>query len=310
MVVGDSVVQVSSSGEVAVIKCTENLEKKARRIGFLWQLLLASARSSFYFLSLFLFYFFFVSQIFLLLPLLLYLDLRWVHSHISTMIRGNYSLAKEVRKNELKQRQKIQQRQKHQHQLEKLRLLDPIRLYFQIQKLQASQEDPARLKRLQEDWKFIEKNKLHEKKLKPFLEEQKRKQEDKRKAEAKLWGKRSVYFNPELNPLGKVPDSLKLAESPEGSIPNITLPLKLKTSYSPDPLIETWGVVLPEGPRPQFYKNVVNLDVKKEIVSKEEPKKIKRKEENENFRKPGPDSDSDVDLHSEEEYDTKRARYV
>ncbi|SGZ56790.1 CIC11C00000000190 [Sungouiella intermedia] len=233
------------------------------------------------------------------------------------MIRGNYSLAKEVRQNELKQRQKIQQRQKHQHRLQKLQLQDPIRLYFQIQKLEASQPDTdqqTRLKRLKEDWKFIEKNKLHDEKLRPFLEEQKRKQEAKRKAESKLWGKQSIYFNPELNPLGKVPDVHNILYEISGTLSNLTLPIKSRKKYEKDPLLESLQVTIPEGPRPQFYKQVQNTKIQKKtnmIDPKEE------KEENHalepqpkrKFKKTNLDSDSDADIHSEEEWDSKRQRF-
>lgn len=226
------------------------------------------------------------------------------------MIRGNYSLAKEVRQNELKQRQKIQQRQKHQHRLQKVQLLDPIRLYFQIEKLEASPVDndqQTRLKRLKEDWKFIEKNKLHQEKLRPFLEEQKRKHEAQRKAASKLWGKQSVYFNPELNPLGKVPDVSNLLYGVTGTLPNATLPLKTRKKYEKSPLLDSLQVVMPEGPRPQFYKLVQNTNVlrraQKEVSVPVEAKKSKQ------LKRTNLDSDSDAEVHSEEEWEPKRQRF-
>lgn len=226
------------------------------------------------------------------------------------MIRGNYSLAKEVRQNELKQRQKIQQRQKHQHRLQKVQLLDPIRLYFQIQKLEASPADndqQTRLKRLKDDWKFMEKNKLHQEKLRPFLEEQKRKQEAQRKAASKLWGKLSVYFNPELNPLGKVPELSNLLYRIQGTLPNATLPLKARKKYERSPLLDSLQVVMPEGPRPQFYKLVKNTNVvkraEKEVSAPVEAKRNKQP------KRTNLDSDSDAEVHSEEEWETKRQRF-
>lgn len=231
------------------------------------------------------------------------------------MIRGNYSLAKEVRKNELKQRQKIQQRQKHQHTLQKLQQVDPIRLYFHIQKLEASQahDDQSRLKQLKDDWKFIEKHKLHQEKLQPFLEEQRRKQEQKRKADAKLWGKKSVFFNPELNPLGKVPDALKLGENIEGRLPNATVPLKSTTKYPVDPLILTLNVVLPEGPRPQFYKSAYNTAVEKKEKSERDKSDDVKSGQIEKAKPPPKrsnlDSDSDAEIQSDEEYyESKRSK--
>lgn len=221
------------------------------------------------------------------------------------MIRGNYSLAKEVRKNELKQRQKIQQKQKHQHKLQKLQQLDPVRLYFQIQKLESSGlegDQQTRLKQLKDDWSFIEKNNLHQEKLKPFLEEQKKKQELKRKAESKLWGKQSIYFNPELNPLGKVPDVENLSQPMEGTLPNLTTPIKSKTKYEKDPLLDTLGVVFPEGPKPQFYKNVQNTSVKRKLPEEKTDLNTKpSKKAAPNVKRTNLDSDSEAEINSEEE---------
>lgn len=247
----------------------------------------------------------------LIVPTSFYLLTCVPHQHLPLMIRGNYSLAKEVRQNELKQRQKIQQRQKHQHRLQKLLLQDPIRLYFQIQKLEASQDDnyKLRLQRLKDDWKFIEKNKLHEDKLRPFLEEQQRKQEAKRKAASKLWGNQSVYFNPELNPLGKVPDLHNLLYVIDGPLPNATLPLKFRKKYEKDPLIDSLGVVMPDGPRPQFYKQVQNTSVKrnvgKEVTTSQQVLGPKSKQ----LKRTNLDFDSDAEIHSEEEWDIKRQRF-
>lgn len=220
-----------------------------------------------------------------------------------------------MRKTELKQRQKIQQKQKHQHRLQKLQLQDPIRLYFQIQKLENGQldkEQQTRLKQLKDDWKFIEKNKLHQEKLQPFLEEQKRKEELKKKAETKLWGKQSIYFNPELNPLGKVPDVLKLLYEIEGTLANLTNPMKSKTKYQPDPLIESLGVVLPEGPRPQFYKKVQNITITRKVESQPAAEtSTKSQSKPTKLKRTNLDSDSDAEINSDEEFGTwgaKRAK--
>ena len=51
------------------------------------------------------------------------------------MIRGNWSLADEFKKNEKKQISKIQQRQRDNHKLEKLKAIDPIHLYYKIDRL-------------------------------------------------------------------------------------------------------------------------------------------------------------------------------
>lgn len=180
------------------------------------------------------------------------------------MIRSNWSLAKEVRQNELKQKQKLQQRQKHQHKLEKLSKADPVRLYFQIERLEKEKSNETRLKLLKEDWQFIRKNKLHREKLDEFLEQQKEKKAKQEKNQRKLWGKTSIYFNPELNPLGKVP----VNENGE-PFPNLTVPLRQTVKCSPDPLIQELGITLPREPQPQFYKAPQNITIQK---AKEEVK--------------------------------------
>lgn len=191
------------------------------------------------------------------------------------MIRGNYSLAAEFKKNELKQQHKIQQRQKRQHQLTKLNSIDPIRLYRQIELLEANpqkdQKDHKKLKQLKSDWDFIVKNKLHTSKIEPFLKKIESDKDSKRKAEKKLWGAKSVYFNPELNPLGKVPNAENLTYKVLTPLKNDTKPLKAHSSkkYERDPLIDTLGVVLPPGEPPMFYKEVFNT--KKAIGSQKRP---------------------------------------
>ncbi|KAF3992347.1 hypothetical protein FT663_01184 [Candidozyma haemuli var. vulneris] len=184
------------------------------------------------------------------------------------MIRSNWSLQKEVRQNESKQKQKIQQRQKHQHQLEKLKSVDPIRLYFQIERLEKEKNDEKRLKSLKDDWSFIRKHKLHADKLDGFLEQQKQKKAKIEKDQRRLWGNQSVYFNPELNPLGKVP-----AGEDGSSLPNLTAPLRHTTKYSPDPLIRELGIALPEGEPPKFYKSPQNTKIEKKEPEKAPPKK-------------------------------------
>lgn len=170
------------------------------------------------------------------------------------MIKGTWSLSSELRKNERKQQQKVQTRQNQQHQTEKLQHVDPVRLYRRIQRLEndatRSDRDTVHLERLKQDWDFIEKNKLHHEKVTALLEEAKHESERKQAAATKLWGSRSVYFNPELNPLGKVPLG--------GA--NLTVPLKHTTRCPPDPVLAQWDVVLPSGPPPKFYKQVHNIN--------------------------------------------------
>lgn len=196
------------------------------------------------------------------------------------MIRGNWSLSSEIRNNERKQQQKIQSRQKHTTKLEKVKNVDPVRLYWRIKRLEddpdKSERDVKYLKGLKEDWNFIQSNKLHQEKLVPFLEQQERQQRQKEIERNKLWGLKSVYFNPELNPLGKVPVLEHLHPKPTKPLPNITMPLKLKTNYEKDPIIDDLGIVMPEGEPPRFYKSVQNTqkndikEVKEEVKTAED----------------------------------------
>lgn len=197
------------------------------------------------------------------------------------MIRGNWSLSAELKKNERKQQQKVQNRQKQQHKKVKLASIDPIRLYYQIQRLEKSGElsdrDQKYLYGLKEDWDFIVKNNLHQTKLKPFLEQEQKKEKVKQLEKTKLHGLKSIYFNPELNPLGKIPNPDALPNKPIHPLPNFTKPLKKEDleKYAVDPLINQLGIVVPEGDPPRFYKlvqntqkkNYENLGAKAEISS-------------------------------------------
>ncbi|RCK55530.1 hypothetical protein Cantr_04003 [Candida viswanathii] len=198
------------------------------------------------------------------------------------MIRGSWNLADEFKKNERKQVSKIQQRQKHQHKLEKLSKTDPIRLYYRIERLEQQQDksdkDNEYLQSLKDDWSFIEKNNLHSSKLKPFLQEKQKKEKEKLKQQSKLWGLKSVYFNPELNPLGKVPDVDNLSQKPSQPLQNLTLPLKTTlVKYEPDPLIKELRITCPSGEPPRFYKLIQNTSKskpKKREEGKEEPEEV------------------------------------
>jgi len=178
------------------------------------------------------------------------------------MIRGNWSLAQEFKQNERKQQSRVQQRQKHQHKLEKLKNIDPIKLYNKIKNLESkesgSDRDEDHLKSLQEDWTFIEKHGLHKVKIKKFLEEKGKQERHALRLKNKLWASKSIYFNPELNPLGKVPNIANLDESVAGELKNLTIPLRDRTHYEPDPLIAKLNVKLPDGNPPKFYKLIQN----------------------------------------------------
>lgn len=227
------------------------------------------------------------------------------------MIRGNYSLAKEVRKNETRQRQKIQQRQKKEHQLQRLKDVDPIRLYLRLERLKGEphldKDQLVQLQKLKDDWAFIEKNQLHKEKLKPFLESQEKKRVQREKEQKKLWAKESIYFNPELNPLGKVPNISKVGMDVQ--FPNARVPIKKKTTYSPDPLIAELGIQPPEGEPPRFYKMVQNISI--EPDEKPHLQKIdsqKGKKQKASLKSSVLDSDSDAEIYSDDESDAKRRR--
>ncbi|OBA24559.1 hypothetical protein METBIDRAFT_25692, partial [Metschnikowia bicuspidata var. bicuspidata NRRL YB-4993] len=177
------------------------------------------------------------------------------------MIRGNYSLAKEVRKSEQKSKLKIQSRQKHQSKLEQLSSTDPIRVFLQIEKLEnitgPDQFQQKKLAKLRQDWSFIRKNKLQEEKVNSFLANRKKAQDAKEKEQRKLRGKDSVYFNPELNPLGKVPDINNVTYDCD-CLPNIAKPSKVTQMYEQDELVLHYNIRPPKGSPPKFYKNVQN----------------------------------------------------
>ncbi|CAI5757840.1 unnamed protein product [Candida verbasci] len=184
------------------------------------------------------------------------------------MIRGQWSLSQEFKQNEKRQQNRIQQKQKHEFMMKKLSKIDPIKLFYKIENLEKkenkSKTDEHHLNLLKDDWEFIEKNKLHLKKLEKLKKELETKERLKLKQKSKLWGDKSVYFNPELNALGKVPNGYK----------NLTIPLKERVKYEPDPLIKQLNIKLPTGSPPQFYKLIQNTS--KSMKSEEpEQKKIK-----------------------------------
>lgn len=175
------------------------------------------------------------------------------------MIRKSYSLADERRKYEKQLQAKIQKRQKHQHKLSKLEHVDPVRLHGKLRRLEQrasdesdsfSERDAKYLKDLKGDWEFIVANGLHKGIVQGIISKENVIVEKKKEDALKLWGKESVYFNPELNPLGKVPPNL----------PNLTKKAqRVKKEYEDDPKLVELGVRLPEGDAPMFYKAVQNF---------------------------------------------------
>lgn len=187
------------------------------------------------------------------------------------MIRKNYSLASEIRREETKRQSKIQNRQKYNHAFEKLKNVDPISIYKKIERLKNSPDKDINsikyLKTLQKDWDFIIKHDLHKDKVKPFLESVEKNRKQQEVLRNKLWGLKSVYFNPELNPLGKVPSGME----------NHTIPLKKHNTqhYDPDPLINELHITPPEGEAPRFYKQVYNTGRSQITTIESEAKRTK-----------------------------------
>lgn len=167
------------------------------------------------------------------------------------MGKRNWSLALAIKDEERKKYQRTQSRQRHDHLLKKLQNADPEKLYSSLKYHQSRQDPNSKvIARLQEEWDFIVKNKLHIQTVASVLAREQKQTE----AENKLWGQKSVYFNPELNPLGKPPtiDSKKL--------PNIRVPIRNKHKYDPDARIASWGIKVPEGSTPRFYKVILNTE--------------------------------------------------
>ncbi|ANZ73798.1 BA75_00492T0 [Komagataella pastoris] len=58
-------------------------------------------------------------------------------------------------------------------------------------------------------------------------------------------GKRSIFYEPQWNPLGKAPKGFK----------NVPYPLKNPKDYPSDPTTEK--IPIPEGPPPKYYKRKI-----------------------------------------------------
>lgn len=224
------------------------------------------------------------------------------------MIKGNWSLAADIRKNERKKQQSVQKRQKNQFRLEKLSKTDPIKLFHRIKRLEASNDTSENgiktLKSLKDDWDFIQKKELHKSTLEPFLKNYEAREKAKESAKKKLWGQKSVYFNPELNPYGKVP----VLEDSGIILPNATKPLKSKNVYDEDPKIHELDLVLPEGEPPRFYKLVQNTqkpDKQPEVIKTDTKKPISHKKTEYEIRHSGLDSESEVDSDGDDAMDSE-----
>lgn len=180
------------------------------------------------------------------------------------MIRKNYSLADELRKQESKRQKKAQDKQKYNLRHDKLKDVKPRDLYRKIQRVRAIEaktpNDHKHLKSLEEDWNFMKKHNMHKDELERMEAEAEKEKKQQEIVLKKLWGLKSVYFNPELNPLGKVPNASKLPFKLRGPLANETIPLKpsQKQHIEPDPLIKQYNITPPEGEPPRFYKKVFN----------------------------------------------------
>lgn len=169
------------------------------------------------------------------------------------MIRKSYSLSTELRKSESKRQQNIQSRQKRQDMMSRLVDVDPVKLYYKLQG--AKEHNKSRVKRLQADWDFMINHGLHKTKIERLLANIDRKEAEKHRRH----GPKSVYYNPELNPLGLVPDINALPYSVK--LENHTVPLDSKylTVYKEDPIINKLGIKPPLDEQPRFYKRVNSL---------------------------------------------------
>lgn len=169
------------------------------------------------------------------------------------MIRGNWSLANDLRNEQAKQQLKVQQRQKNKQKHEKLEKIDPRDLYNKIKRLKLQENNDSKyLKTLEEDWLFIKKNGLHSAILQQIEEDEERI----RLQESTLRGSKSIYFNPELNPLGKVPKNLINPSKPFRN----DLISHHSYNYPKDPIIDSLDIQFPSGEPPKFYKQVQNVE--------------------------------------------------
>lgn len=171
------------------------------------------------------------------------------------MIRKNFSLSAELKKADQKKQQRIQHRQKHEFMMKKLKDANPIGIY---ERLMAAKRDNKKDKivALQSEWDFILKHGLHKEKVERYLEGVKRKHEEEEAFRTQNHGPKSVYYNPELNPLGLVPDAKNLSYQLVTSLDNVVKPLKHRTTYEADPLMEKLKIRPPSLEPPRFYKRV------------------------------------------------------
>ena len=176
-----------------------------------------------------------------------------------------YSLTDDIRKQERQRQLKIQQRQKRQLQNERALKADPVKLYHQIQRWQTnppvSDKDKARYTQVKETWDYIIKHELHKEKMAPLVRNLEK--------STTLRGNKLIYYNPELNPLGKVPSYY----------PNLPTNDKFKRNPpSRDPLIDQLKIEPPLDPQPKYYSKVYNVDTGvKSLAGEEEIKVTKRR---------------------------------
>ncbi|KAG7192299.1 uncharacterized protein KQ657_002018 [Scheffersomyces spartinae] len=181
------------------------------------------------------------------------------------MGKRNWSLALAIKDEQRKKHHRTQTRQKHEYLLKKVENTDVEKLYGTL-KFHKNKRDPNTklITKLQEEWDFILKNKLHPQAVALILSREQKQVEE----ENKLWGRQSIYFNPELNPLGKPPtiDGKRL--------PNIKVPIRNKRLYKSDPRIANWAITPPDGVCPKFYKVVLNTekDRAEETIINTQPK--------------------------------------
>lgn len=176
----------------------------------------------------------------------------------------HYSLSDDIRKQERLRQLKVHLRQKRQLQHDRAVNADPVKLFHQLHRWQTKppviDKDKTRYLQVKETWDYIIKNGLHKDKMGPLVR-------DLEKATA-LRGSKLIYYNPELNPLGKFPSYH----------PNLAVTDKFKRNLpEQDPLIVQLDIKPPSDPQPKYYRKVYNVDSDVKSLAGDEEIKVKKR---------------------------------
>lgn len=116
-------------------------------------------------------------------------------------------------------------------------------------------------------------------------------------------------FQSELKPIRKVPNATNLDEDIEVKLDNLTIPLRNKTHYEPDPVIKELNVKLPLESHQKFYKLVQNTEKPKKIkgdsseASFQTPSTIKTYSEQQHYLSNSDEDESSAELEEEKKLD-------